>query len=320
MTAHRDTDQVAPDLITVVVTYNGMPWLDRCLGSLRASTMPTRVVVVDNGSADGTPEHIARAFPGVALIRTGRNLGFGQGNNRGIKEAMSQGARHVFLLNQDAWVLPDTLGTLVARAEADDRFGVLSPMHRNGAGDALDPAFSRYVAPGRCPDLYSDLLHGRAAGRVYPAAFINAAAWLVSARCLRTVGGFSPLFFHYGEDDEYVQRMRHHGSAIGVVPDAWVHHDRGGAGPREDADAVFLRKTLLRYADPAQAARLSAERFHHFRSAVGAGLVMDRAGARDAWHRYKLLGTLDRTAIASHRRAVGTPGPAFLQDPAAGPQ
>ena len=70
-------------VLTIIVTYNGMKWLDRCLGSLRTSSVPSDVLVVDNGSTDGSPAYIQENFPEVMLHCTGENLGFGKANKIG---------------------------------------------------------------------------------------------------------------------------------------------------------------------------------------------------------------------------------------------
>ena len=131
------------NIYTIIVTYNGMRWADACFGSLRGSTVPLHTVVVDNGSTDGTPQRIAERFPEVHLIRSDENLGFGRGNNAGIRYALGQGATHFFLLNQDAWIYPDTVERLLG-AE-DDRSGILSPVHLDGSAERMDEAFKRYL-------------------------------------------------------------------------------------------------------------------------------------------------------------------------------
>ncbi|MBR2608503.1 MAG: glycosyltransferase, partial [Bacteroidales bacterium] len=115
-------------ILVVVVTYNGMNWLDRCLGSIRTSNMPADVIVIDNGSKDGTCQYVPSAFPEVNFICTGENLGFGKANNIGFRYALEQEYDYVYLLNQDAWVFPDTFGVLAGAMDADDSLGILSPM------------------------------------------------------------------------------------------------------------------------------------------------------------------------------------------------
>ena len=239
--------------LAIIVTYNGLRWLDRCLGSLRDAAGQVRSVVIDNGSTDGTPEAVRARFPEVELVCTGKNLGFGQANNIGLRMALERKVDHVFLLNQDAWVEPGTVEHLTRMSTARPQFGVLSPMHLNGAGDALEVIFSNYIVPQKCPGLYSDIYMGTVKDEPYPVKFVNAAAWLITRRCLLTVGGFDPTFFHYGEDTNYAARMDHHGQLIGVVPTVRVHHD-----PQEAIRAPFFngkdiidaRRLALVYADP----------------------------------------------------------------------
>jgi hypothetical protein len=90
-TGRAETKNPGMKVTAIIVTYNGMHWIDRCLGSVRGSALPVRAIVVDNGSSDGTAEHIARHFPEVEFIRAERNLGFGQANNRGMRIALDRG-------------------------------------------------------------------------------------------------------------------------------------------------------------------------------------------------------------------------------------
>jgi GT2 family glycosyltransferase len=210
----------------VIVVYNGMQWLQRCLISLKHSETPVTVIAIDNGSVDGSQALIKTQFPEVLLIEEPSNLGFGQANNIGIKKALASGADYVFLLNQDAWIEPNTITGLIDIQKNNPEFGIVSPMHLNALHTALDYNFSKYIAPDKCPGLYSDLYINNIK-EVYPAAFMNAAAWLLSKECIKKVGLFDPVFFHYGEDDNYCQRVIYHDFKIGICPSLKIVHDRG---------------------------------------------------------------------------------------------
>jgi GT2 family glycosyltransferase len=199
-----------------------MPWLSKCL----ESTIPYRVVVVDNNSTDDTVSFINANYPEIALLPQTKNLGFGQANNIGISYALKQGADYLFLLNQDAYLEKDTIEKLVAVYKKNDNFGILSPIHLNGKGDRLDKNFSHYVNYHANPNFYSDFILNKQLPEVYEVPFVNAAGWLLSKKCLETVGGFDPVFFHYGEDDNYCQRVLFHGLKIGVTPQTFLKHDR----------------------------------------------------------------------------------------------
>lgn len=209
----------------VVVLYNGAKWVEKCFGSLKASNLPVEVIAVDNASSDEGVKILKNSFKGVTLIRAGSNLGFGKANNLGIKHALNQGAEYVFLLNQDAWIAPDTIETLVKIRLKNTNYEILSPMHLTGTGDKLDYYFSYYLKETNTPSITSDLYMGRKK-EVYMTNFVNAAAWLISRNCIETIGLFDEIFPHYGEDADYIGRLKFHGMEVGIVVTAVIYHDR----------------------------------------------------------------------------------------------
>ena len=302
-------------ILAIVVTYNGMPWIDRCFGSLCAEPGPLRVVAVDNGSTDGTPDAVRTRFPAVELVKAEQNLGFGQANNIGLRMALDEGADHAFLLNQDAWALPGTVAKLAAAAEAFPQFGVLSPMHLSGDGTSLDRRFSDFIIPALCPGLYADLSLGRTKPQPYPAAFVNAAAWLVTRNAIATVGGFSPSFFHYSEDRNYAARLRYHGLQIGVLADAWIHHDRSQRAESihfKDRHLLLERNAMQRFADPAYARTPAGERRWMVRRMWSALASAKRAELKAAMEEYGVIRRMDLAGAAVHRAESRKKGPSFL--------
>lgn len=236
-----------PDIYVIIVTYNGRQWVDKCFGSLRDSSLPLHVLVVDNCSTDGTPDFIEQNFPEVILIKSTENLGFGRGNNLGIKYALELGSDYFFLLNQDAWIYPQTVERLVACD--DNRFGIISPTHFDGTCEVLDREFARYLFGSRAVRDISEkeLLDGFKHPRTV--AFVNAAAWLLPRATIEKVGGFDPFFFHYGEDNNYCDRVLCHGLKIIVVPDSIICHDRQCAN-KPMRTTWIARYLLIVYADP----------------------------------------------------------------------
>ena len=200
-----------------------MQWLERTL-----SDIPEHypVVIVDNASTDTTVSYIKKHYPQHILFEETTNLGFGQANNKGIAHALSQDATAVFLLNQDAYLEPDTIQLLEERSDENPAYGILSPVHYNGDGTTLDNFFSRYMAHSRVPRFYRDAIR-QEFQPIYEVSFVNAAAWYIPKHILETIGGFDPIFFHYGEDDNYIQRLVFHDFKVGVVPASTIYHDRG---------------------------------------------------------------------------------------------
>lgn len=217
------SDSPAHAVHVIIVTYEGEDLIGRCLASLAASHCPVHVIVVDNASTDGTRDVVRRDHPEVELIESPENLGFGAGCNIGLRRVFELGARHVLLLNQDAAVEPGTLEELLTAFD-DEAVGIATPMHLAESGDKLDYVFSNYLAPGRCPNLLSDLYLGRAQP-IYRVDRTNAAVWLLSRECLERVGGFDPVLPHYGEDDDYINRLHYHGLEVVVVPRARATHE-----------------------------------------------------------------------------------------------
>lgn len=199
-----------------------MNWISKCL----ESTKPYSVIVVDNNSTDGTTDYIKLNFPDTIILKQKKNLGFGQANNIGIEYALRKGCDYVFLLNQDAYLGTVSIPELIKIHKKNPEFGILSPIHLNGEGDRLDKMFSIYLGyEGNC-DFYSDFILNRKIREIYEVPFVNAAGWLLSKACLETVGGFDPLFLHYGEDENFCQRVLYYKFKIGVVPDSFIKHDR----------------------------------------------------------------------------------------------
>ena len=215
-------------LLVIVVTYNAMPWAERCFNSLKNSSVANDIFVIDNGSTDGTQAYVRQNIPSAIFVQSEKNLGFGSANNEGLKYALAHGYDYVYLLNQDAWVMPDTFEKLIQIHKNHPEFGVLSPMQMDGSGRRFDKNFrdfiSKYKQTFNSPlidDLYFNDLKD-----VYEVDFVMAAHWLISSQCLRITGGFSPAFHHYGEDDNYIHRICFHKFKVGIVPTARAIHDR----------------------------------------------------------------------------------------------
>lgn len=243
--------RLAPDVCVVIVTYNGTPWLRRCMDSLAPSGSGPRVevVVVDNASTDDTCAVIEQHYPHVVLIRSTENLGFGRGNNLGISHALARGARHVFLLNQDAYVLPATLAELTDFLDAHPDIGVVSPLHCSPDPDHTDQRTLRGYLQRYATAYLADACQGRAEP-YYLTRGVNAAAWFVRTDVWRRYGGFDPLFFMYAEDDDLMSRWQHHGVKFALLPTSRVVHLRESVqGPRVNWWGQVLRLARRQRAD-----------------------------------------------------------------------
>lgn len=211
-------------VLVIVVTYNALQWIDRCLASLLNSTIPVDCIVIDNMSTDDTVKYIKKSYKWVHLVSSKKNLGFGQGNNIGLQYAIDNNYEFVYLLNQDAWIFPDTLRNLIDVYNLHTEYGILSPFQMQANEEHLDKNFK--ISLSRVLDDYISDFYRNKFQDVYSLPDVMAAHWLISRMCLLKVGGFSPTFTQYGEDNNYIERATYHGFKIGVVPSAKAIHDR----------------------------------------------------------------------------------------------
>ena len=195
-------------ILVIVVTYNGLKWLDRCLGSVRASELPADLYVWDNDSTDGSADWVQGHFPEAKLVRSA----------------------------EDAWLEPSTLGTLVAASEAHPDYAVLSPLQMTDGFQALDQRFEKILESAGGTH-FQNLCHPSTVTKVM------AAHWLIPRTALETVGMFDPLFPIYGNDDNWCDRARYHGFKVGIVPEARAVHDR--AYRQEPKEKVIYRNYYM---------------------------------------------------------------------------
>ena len=220
------------EVAAVVVTYDAMPWLERCLESLAG----VECVVVDHGSSDGSVE-AARAA-GARVVEQG-NLGLAAGWNCGLRETES---RYVLVLNADAWLVGDALERLVAFADAHPRAAVVAPRLRNPDGTlqrsvrgfptlwrlATEYLFLRKLAP------HSRALNGFYAGgfdheSVTEAEFVMGAAMLVRREAVAEVGPLDESFFLFSEEVDWCYRFEQAGWKVYFTPEAEVVHVGGAS-------------------------------------------------------------------------------------------
>lgn len=200
--------------LVVVVTYNAASWVDYCLAPFKEESPVLDILVIDNASSDGTPERIQAAYPYVRVIKRPTNLGFGRANNIGLELALVERYSGVLLLNQDAQCSPSVIRQLAKRVAEDPSIGLASPVHYSDETySRRESGFAHY-----CPPEVKEGFIER--------PFINAAIWYIPRRTLLKVGGFSPLFFHYGEDLDFYHNVLHHGLRAGYYPDLKAVHRR----------------------------------------------------------------------------------------------
>jgi GT2 family glycosyltransferase len=213
---------------TIIITYNGSQWIRRCLEHLFQSSVASHVIILDNNSTDDTIEIIRPFLKNIELIQLPSNLGFGGANNIGIQRALELGYSHIFLLNQDAYVQKDCISKLLSSSLLSPQFGILSPIQLDATGHAMDPVFQGQVAKHYAPDVGSLIKEFKKEKPSDPieVRFVGAAAWFLSSEMIKKVGLFHPVFFHYGEDNNFAARTQYFGFKLGIQVTTAMIHDR----------------------------------------------------------------------------------------------
>jgi GT2 family glycosyltransferase len=213
---------------TLVLTYNGLEDTRKCLRSLASQAAAGHaILVVDNGSTDGTMAAVAGEFPWAKLFRVEKNQGPSVGNNRGIEHALAQGAGSVLLLNNDTTVAPDLIDRLIAAAAANPGYQIIGPVINYmdepavvmTDGVTFNPPgnnglFVRKVAP----------LVAAPAIAITPVDIVNGCAMLVSAEVFRKIGLFDEQFFIYHDETDFCLRAIAAGFRCGVMGQQLVWH------------------------------------------------------------------------------------------------
>lgn len=272
-------------VFVIVVTYKGMQWYDKCFLSLRESTYPVTTIVIDNASGDGSADYIREHFPEIIVMESDKNLGFGNANNMGMKYAREHGCDYVFLLNQDTWVDANMMEKLILAAEKHTRYGVYSPVHLSADEKNINmllkfPNPRTFISDAFCGSIQE----------IYDITYSNAAGWLIPRRILETVGGFTPMIYHYGEDDDYMNRLKYFGIPMALVPAARMVHD---TSKRLDNAEKLSRYSNTydpeTYIDPCSTNSVFSMRIRYLYKFLSRWLHGDKSGSKNYLLHYQYL-------------------------------
>ena len=227
---------MSKDYYVIVPNWNGIDLIEKCLESLRAQTIKHQVIVVDNGSVDGSNHLVRERFPEVELLEFPNNAGFAGGVNRGIRPALEYGAKYIFLFNNDAVAEPTWLEKLIETADANPKVGAVAAKILKEDGKRLDSTGDMYSVWGLpFPRGRDEEDHGQydGADRRYIFAASGGAS-LYRAEMLREIGLFDERFFAYYEDSDIGFRGQLAGWKVLYEPAARVYHYIGGTSSRID--------------------------------------------------------------------------------------
>ena len=243
------SDKPAPLVWVVIPTWNRRVDLLECLDSVARQTyQPLRVVVVDNGSTDGSVAAVRAHFPQVCILALDRNLGAAEASNAGFRYALERDAQYVFRLDSDAIVDSAAIGHLVGAARSP-AIGVFSPkiyyyddptriwyggaLRRRWHFGAYDAARGRRDTPSS--NIERDVDYAWSTGMLLSRAVIEA------------TGGFDPNFLVYYEEVDFCLRARRAGFRIRYVPAAILWHKVGSRAHSPWVAEQWNRSKMLLY-------------------------------------------------------------------------
>lgn len=215
---------VYPEIFVVVLNWNQADLTIECLESLcQQEEVSLSITVVDNGSADGSPALIRERFPKINIIENGVNLGFAGGNNVGIAQALKQGFKYIFVVNNDTYADPKMLHRLVEALKPG--IGITAPaIYYASSPEEL------WSVGGKINPILLEVIGIYARRRKIPAPlverdFLPACAWLVDRQVFEKVGLLDESFFPiYYEDLDFCLRTRRAGFRLQLVRDARLWH------------------------------------------------------------------------------------------------
>jgi len=242
----------------VVVNYESGPALARCVSDLAACGLDT-VIVVDNGSTDGSLAAGLAAAPGIEVVDPGVNLGYGTATNRGAAVSDSE---FVLVCNPDLEVPAGAVETLADALDRDPGVALVGPLIRTPSGD-------RYPSARQFPSLIDAAGHAllgifapdnrftrsyqrseldTTEGTTLDVDWVSGACFLVRRDAFERVGGFDESFFMYLEDVDLCWRLEQAGWRVAYVPAAEVTHLQGRSTDRHPYRMILEHhRSLLRF-------------------------------------------------------------------------
>ena len=212
------------NIFFIIVTYNSEKHINNCINSIRKYEPKSNIIVVDNNSIDNT-RILLKKYKEIFVLESQVNLGFGKANNIGIEFALKQGADYFYFLNDDAYLVESITTSLIKYLDSNHNVGILSPMHCKMNCQQLEVNFEKFLyQQGVLSQMMSNILNIGKIKTVYQVDFIQAASWFIPAKVILKVGGFNPIFFHYGEDNDFVNRLKYYKLNLYVITDLKIVH------------------------------------------------------------------------------------------------
>lgn len=227
------SDQVA----IIIVNWNGYSLTRDCILSIQQSGSDNyHIVVVDNGSTDGSAQLLRKDFPTIHIMESAENLGFTGGNNLAMQWAIEQGFEYSFLLNNDTFVGPGFLEPLLLFMKASPSTGAVQPRICFAHDRSLIWNAGAHYYPwlGFTTTIGYDQKDGPEYGTEKPLDWISGCAFFIRNKVLAQTGLFDQAFFTYYEDVDLSFKMLKSGFDLYYIPSSYIYHIAGKSGKSID--------------------------------------------------------------------------------------
>lgn len=224
-----------PKVSIIVLNWNGKDDTVECLESLKKITFPKyKIILVDNGSTDGSVEFFENFYPEIEIIKNEMNLGFAEGNNVALKWAVDNGTDYVLLLNNDVVVDPDFLSELIFVAENNQSVGVVGPtVYYYDNVDKIQSAGGKIDwNKGNAPNFIT-MEHMSEISTIRDVDYIMGCALLAKTELIEKIGYLNKHYFAYWEETDWCVRAQKAGYRIIHVPISKIWHKGGSTSQKK---------------------------------------------------------------------------------------
>ncbi len=235
----------------VVLNWNGKQDSEKCLSSLEKLTYPhVEIIIVDNGSTDGSQELFRERFPNCTLLETGHNLGYAGGNNVGISYALKQGFDFFFVLNNDTVVDPQIVEAFLEGFESEPKAGILGgKIYLMDEPDRFDHFGGKWNKKTLSFDYvgYKELDDKRRWEEPLHLDYVCGAGIMIRRSVFESIGLLEPRFFLFWEETDFCFQARKAGFFVMTCPRAKLWHKVSASftGGKPHAAYFFWRNRLL---------------------------------------------------------------------------
>lgn len=242
-----------PKVSIIILNWNGKKDTIECLESLKKVTYPNyEILLVDNGSADGSIEYFKEYYQDLEIIKNMENKGFAEGNNIGIRKAIENKADYILLLNNDTEVDSEFITELVNVAVTNNNIGIVGPIIYEFEDKNSIQSFGIRLKlyNGRTYNIKSKNKNIQLSNYIEKRDYLTGCAMLIKTSVFEKIKGFDPVYFAYWEDTDLCFQVRKNNYSIYVTSNSKIWHKGSqstGGYMNKNAYYYYIRNSLYFY-------------------------------------------------------------------------